>query len=156
MQKVFHFDSPRDRYHCDAVVVWCFDNRFELVCRKFLKYKGILQPDPIKVAGGPQSLASPEHAFQRAFVVDQIEKSIRLHGTRRAILFMHSDCGAYGGLERFKGDAASEAAHHSEELRSAADFINKTFPKLAVDCFFVNFEGVWDVTAGQGATEVPG
>ena len=142
MEKVFHFDSPRDKYQSDAVVVWCFDNRFELACRKFLKFAGVMQPDPIKVAGGPKSLASPEHAFQKAFVVEQIEKSVRLHDTHRIILFMHSDCGAYGGLANFGGDATVEAAHHVAELNRAATFLHETFPSMQVDCYFVNFEGV--------------
>ena len=145
MRKVFHFDSPRDPYQCDAAVVWCFDNRFELACRKFLKYSGVMQPDPIKIAGGPKSLASPEHAFQTAFVVEQIETSVRLHNTRRIILFMHSDCGAYGGLAHFKSDTAAESAHHVAELTRATAFLHKTFPAMAVDCYFVNFEGVWEV-----------
>jgi len=37
MEKLFHFDAPREKYQCDAAVVWCFDNRFETVFRKFLK-----------------------------------------------------------------------------------------------------------------------
>ena len=151
MRKVFHFDSPRDRYHCDAVVIWCFDNRFELACRKFLKFAGVMQPDPIKVAGGPKSLASPEQAFQRTFVVEQIEKSVRLHNTKRIILFMHSDCGAYGGLAHFKDDVAAESEHHVGELAKAADFLNTTFPAMDLDCFFVNFEGVWEVPVEHAA-----
>src|SRR5205085_9727642 len=95
MQKVFHFDSPRERYHCDAAIVWCFDNRFELGFRKFLKRVGVANSDPIKIAGGAKSLASPEHESDREFVLEQIRKSIRLHGTRRVILMLHSDCGAY-------------------------------------------------------------
>ena len=38
MHKAFHFDSPRERYECDAAIVWCFDNRFELVLRKLVKH----------------------------------------------------------------------------------------------------------------------
>src|ERR1039457_4133374 len=30
MRKVFQFDAPREKYQCDAAVVWCFDNRFQL------------------------------------------------------------------------------------------------------------------------------
>ena len=41
MRKVFHFDSPREKYHCDASVVGCFDNRFETACRKLLKRIGV-------------------------------------------------------------------------------------------------------------------
>ena len=34
VKKVFHFDAPRDKYQCDAAILWCFDNRFELGCGK--------------------------------------------------------------------------------------------------------------------------
>jgi hypothetical protein len=37
MKKIFHFDAPRERYQCDAAVIWCFDNRFDIGFRKFLK-----------------------------------------------------------------------------------------------------------------------
>ena len=43
MRKVFHFDAPREKYYCDAAVVWCFDNRFELGFRKFLKRRGVIE-----------------------------------------------------------------------------------------------------------------
>ena len=46
MNKVFHFDAPREKYHCDAAIVWCFDNRFELGFRKFLKRIGVSQFRP--------------------------------------------------------------------------------------------------------------
>ena len=146
MRKVFHFDSPREKYHCDASVVGCFDNRFETVCRKLLKRIGVVQPDPIKIAGGAKALASPDEEFHRKFVMEQIHKSIRLHGTDRVILMLHSDCGAYGGLaSRFQGDAAAEADHHRAELRRAAEFLKDAIPGLTVDCYFLNFEGAWTV-----------
>ena len=149
MRKVFHFDSPREKYRCDASVVWCFDNRFEIVYRKFLKRIGVVRFDGIKVAGGAKSLASPEHEFDRTFVLDQIRKSIELHGTELVILMLHSDCGAYGGLAGgFDGDAEAEAAHHSGELQRAAEFLKTAVPGLSVECFFVNFEGVWEASDG--------
>ena len=117
MTKVFHFDAPRDKYHCDAAVVWCFDNRFQLGFTKFLKREGIVNSDPIKIAGGAKSLASPERETDREFVLEQIRKSMKLHGTRLVILMLHSDCGAYGGLAGgFKDDSRAEADHHQEEL----------------------------------------
>ena len=66
MNKVFHFDAPRDKYHCDAAVIWCFDNRFELGFRKFLKRIGVANSDPIKIAGGAKCLASPDLETERA------------------------------------------------------------------------------------------
>lgn len=146
MKKVFHFDSPRDRYSCDAAVLWCFDSRFDLGFRKFLKRIGIVYADPIKVAGGAKSLASPDPETDREFVLEQIRKSIRLHDTKRVILMVHSDCGAYGGLaEGFGGDAKAEAAHHQRELALAAANLAKAIPGIEIQAYFVDFEGIWDV-----------
>jgi hypothetical protein len=145
MKKVFHFDAPREKYHCDAAILWCFDNRFELGFRKFLKRIGVANSDPIKVAGGAKCLASPELETEREFVLEQIRKSMRLHGTRRVILMVHSDCGAYGGLAGgFGGNAQAEAAHLQRELALAAANLLKAIPGIAVQGYFVDFEGIWD------------
>ena len=146
MNKVFHFDSPREKYHCDAAIVWCFDNRFNVAFTKFLKRIGIANSDPIKVAGGAKCLATPELERDREFVIEQIRKSIRLHGTKLVILMLHSDCGAYGGLVGgFGGDVSAEAKNHEGELKLAAANLRKTFPGIDVQAYFVDFEGVWAV-----------
>ena len=145
MKKIFHFDASRERYKCDAAVVWCFDNRFNLGFTKFLKRIGVVNPDPIKIAGGAKSLASPELETDREFVLEQIRKSIRLHGTKLVILKLHSDCGAYGGLEAFGGDAAAEARHHEDQLQRAAECLRAAIPEVEVQAYFVDFEGVWAV-----------
>jgi hypothetical protein len=148
MQKVFHFDAPREKYHCDAAIVWCFDNRFQLGFAKYLKRLGIVNSDPIKIAGGAKALASPEHPGDREFVLDQIGKSIRLHGTRRVILMLHSDCGAYGGLDiGFGGDSRLEAERQEAELQRAADCVRQAIPGIEVQGYFVDFEGIWAVDA---------
>jgi carbonic anhydrase len=145
LKKVFHFDAPHGEYHCDAAVVWCFDHRFDLTVRKFLKKQGVVHHDSIKVAGGAKALASPEHASIREFILDQIRKSIRLHGTRRVVLMVHSDCGAYGGLQgAFRGDRKAEAAHHERELRHAAEVVTAAIPGVEVAGYFADFEGIWD------------
>jgi len=151
MKKVFHFDAPREKYHCDAAILWCFDNRFELGFRKFLKRIGVMNSDPIKIAGGAKVLASPDHESDREFVLDQIRKSILLHGTKRVILMLHSDCGAYGGLANgFKGNEAAEAAHHHRELERAAAYLHAAIPGVEILGYFVDFEGIWDAEVGQG------
>jgi carbonic anhydrase len=145
MNKVFHFDAPREKYHCDAAIIWCFDNRFELGFRKFLKRIGVENSDPIKIAGGAKCLASPELETERQFVLEQIRKSMLLHGTRRVILMLHSDCGAYGGLDGgFGGDAAMERELLHEELRRAAENLARAIPGVEVAAYFVDFEGVWE------------
>ena len=145
MKKVFHFDAPKERYLCDAAVLWCFDNRFEQGFRKFLKSMGVLRSDLIKIAGGAKCLASPESESDREFVLDQIRTSMRLHQTQRVILMVHSDCGGYGGLaEGFHGDAQAEALHHQEELHKAAASLSEAIPGLEIQGYFVDFEGIWD------------
>lgn len=146
MTKVFHFDSPRDIYLCDAAVVWCFDKRVQLGFEKFLKRVGIVNADVIKIAGGAKSLASPERETDREFVLDQIRASVRLHSTKCAILTLHSDCGVYGGLAGgFGGDAGAEAKHHAAELQRAAVILRQALPDLDIQAYFVDFEGVWAV-----------
>ena len=115
---------------------------FRSASRKLLKRIGVVQPDPIKIAGGAKSLASPDQEFHRDFVLDQIRKSIRLHGTERVILMLHSDCGAYGGAGAFDSPEA-ERLHHRAELRRATETLRKAIPEITVDPYFVDFEGVW-------------
>jgi carbonic anhydrase len=149
LKRVFHFNSSTEKYHCDAVVVACFDHRFDRVLRKFLKRIQIVNPDPIIVAGGAKSLASPEHESDRSFLVAQVEKSIRLHGTERVILMLHSDCGAYGSLHQlFNGDKVAEVEHHRSELRIAHATLKEAFPKVSVECYFIDFVGVWQLDSG--------
>lgn len=148
MRKVFHFDAPREKYRCDAAVVWCFDNRFEQGLKKYLRRIGIENIDPIKVAGGARALASPDHESDREFVLGQIQKSVRLHSPAFVVLMVHSDCGAYGGLDgAFKGDRQAESAHMEGELQRAADVVRRAVPGVQVRTYFVDFEGVWDPAA---------
>ena len=147
MQKVFHFDSPREQYVCDAAVLWCFDNRFHTGFSKFLKRIGIVTMDVIKIAGGAKALASPNRPDERDFVLDQIRKSIRLHQTRLVILMTHSDCGAYGGLGAYGGDEAFEARKQEVEVQRAMECLLREVPGVEARGYFVSFDGVWEVPA---------
>ena len=142
MKKIFHFDSEAGPYVADAAVLCCFDQRIRLTVQKFLQRQGILKPDMIVVAGGAKTLASPRNDFERDFILEQVRMSIRLHKTTRMYLMSHSDCATYGGLAAFEGDRKRESDHHEQELQRAADLVKANFPELAIECFFVNFEGV--------------
>lgn len=144
MKRIFPVESPREQYHCDAAVVWCYDNRFDPGFRKFLGEIDVWKFDSIQIAGGAKSLASPEGERDREFVLEQIRKSRRLRGTSRVILMVHSDCGAYGGLTgAFGGDARVEAAFHEQELQRATAVIMQELHGLSVEGYFADFEGVW-------------
>ncbi|HZU33539.1 MAG TPA: carbonic anhydrase [Candidatus Angelobacter sp.] len=149
IRKFFHFQSPRERYKCDAAIVWCFDNRFEMALRKLIKKIGVVYFDPIRIAGGAKCLAGSESEADRQFVLDQIQKSVKLHDTDTVILMLHSDCGAYGGLQAFDNDVAREAEHHRQDLHRAVEFLQSQIPHLKVQAFFIDFEGVWEALLSQ-------
>jgi carbonic anhydrase-like protein len=147
VKKVFHFDSQSDVYRADACVVSCFDARFELVTRKFTKKLGIWWADPLKIAGGAKVFASPAEESERSFALGQVRASMRLHGTIRVILMVHTDCGAYDGLQAFGGNEDREAANHEGELRSAAEFLKSNIVTIEVECYYLKFNGVWALDA---------
>lgn len=149
MRKVFHFDSPTDVYRADACVVSCLDARFELATRKFLKKRGIWWADPVRIAGGAKTFASPTEESDRSFALSQVKTSIRLHKTNLVMLMLHSDCGAYGGLEGFGRDEEREAAHYHAELRNATEFLKSNISSIEVECYYLKFSGVWAVEAVQ-------
>jgi hypothetical protein len=97
----------------------------------------------IVVAGGAKTLASPRNDFERDFILEQVRMSILLHRTERVYLMSHSDCATYGGLAAFAGSHEKEAIHHKSELQRAARLVQEKFPGVRVECFFVNFEGVF-------------
>ena len=152
MKKVFHFDSQTDHYRADACVVSCFDARFELVTRKFLKRRAIWWTDPLKIAGGAKIFAPPADESERSFALSQVQTSMRLQRTTRIMLMVHSDCGAYGGLQAFGGDEESEAAHHEAELRAAEQFLKSNVPAIDVECVYLRFTGVWALEAQSHPT----
>ncbi|HKW18761.1 MAG TPA: carbonic anhydrase [Terriglobales bacterium] len=150
MRKVFHFDAAPDPYVADAAVLCCFDERIRHTVQKFLKREDVLRPDMIIVAGGAKTLASPRNDFERDFILEQVRMSILLHKSPRVFLMSHSDCATYGGLAAFEGNRDRESAHHKGELQRAAELIKERFPDIAVECYFVNFEGVFAM-CGQKA-----
>jgi len=96
----------------------------------------------------------PERETEREFVLEQIRKSMRLHGTNRVILMLHTDCGAYGGLAAFGGDPRAEAEQLVREIALAAATLRTAIPGIRVEGYFVDFEGVWDAEVdgpGDGA-----
>jgi hypothetical protein len=68
--------------------VWCFDHRFDVVLRKLTKRIGVDFFDPILVAGGAKCLAGDELERDRQFVLEQVRKSMHLHGTTTVHLKM--------------------------------------------------------------------
>jgi len=136
LPKLFHFDTPRENYRADAVVISCFDARFDLATRKFLKRLGLVTYDYVKIPGGLKSLAAPACEGERDFVLRAIRASLAFHDSARAVLIAHEECAAYG--------EAPTAAIFSD-LSAAADCLRAAEPALPVDCYFAGFDGIYRV-----------
>jgi carbonic anhydrase len=136
MDKLFHFDSPQEVYTADACVISCFDARFEQATRKFLKRRGVALYDHVKIPGSVKALAAPECEADRDFVLRMVRTSMRLHQARRILMLGHNECGAYPG--------APVDAITADMLR-AAYYLSATEPGLSVECYFADFDGIYQV-----------
>jgi hypothetical protein len=136
MDKLFHFDSPVEVYTADACVISCIDARFETACRKFLKRRGIAIFDNVRIPGSAKALAAPDCQPDRDFVLRLVRASLNLHRPPRALLLGHNDCGGYPG-------APAETV--ASDLLRAADVLRTAFPGLPVECFFADFDGIYQV-----------
>ncbi|MFY9723965.1 MAG: carbonic anhydrase [Bryobacteraceae bacterium] len=136
MQKLFHFDSPVEVYRADACVLTCFDARFELAARKFLRRQGVAVYDQIKIPGAARAVAAPASDGDRDFVLRMLAASIALHGSARMILTGHADCGAY--LGRPPEELIADIGRAAEVIRTAQ-------PSLAIERYFFDFDGVYQV-----------
>ncbi len=148
MEPFVKYESQKEHYTADACVVWCFDDRFYKLLKAFGKQEGFVHIDLVKIAGGAKALASMESASpDRDFVLNQIKTSVRLHGTKRVVLMLHRDCGAYGGSKSF-ADAEAEKAELIKQLHQAQDLVKKELSDvdgLAVDICFADFDGLYKV-----------
>jgi hypothetical protein len=136
MLKLLHFDSPREVYRADALVITCYDARFDAAIRKFLKRRGVALYDQLKIAGSAKALAAAEGDADRDFVLRMVRISLALHHPPRAVLIAHNDCGAYPG-------AAPEAI--AADVLRAAQFLRAAEPALPVECYFADFDGIYEI-----------
>lgn len=139
---VFFYDTPLEHYVADAFVVRCFDNRFWKLFKKFIKELGLNNIDVESVAGGAKIFSSPEKEEDRNFMMRELEKSIRLHKTRRIMLFTHHDCGAYGGFAQFNNNEEKEFEFNASEHTKAVEFIHLKFPDIPIDTYFIDKSGI--------------
>jgi carbonic anhydrase len=144
MEPFVKFDSQKEHYTADACVVWCYDDRFYKLLKAFGKQEKFGHIDLVKVAGGAKALAG-DASPERDFMLDQIKKSAALHGTKRIILMLHRDCGAYGGSKQF-ADADAEKEELVKQLHQAQDLVKKEMRDidgLIVDAVFADFDGLY-------------
>jgi len=136
MRKLFHFDVSPHVYTADACVITCFDARFDVAVRKFLKRRGIFTYDNLKIPGSAKWLAAPGCDSDRDFLLRLIRTSIERHHSKRALIIGHNECGAYA-------DPSSEAI--ITDVRRAADVLRTAEPALSVETYFADFDGIYEI-----------
>jgi carbonic anhydrase len=141
MKKTISFQSPAEHYTATSCIVWCFDDRFTGLLEAFSR--GLKNFDLVKVAGGAKVLAG-DPSSDRDFVLSQIKTSIRLHGTKRVVLMLHRDCGAYGGSKSFV-DAEAEKNYYVAQLAAAKQFVASEIPDIQVEICFADFDGLYTI-----------
>jgi carbonic anhydrase len=134
MEKLFHFDSPQEVYKADACVISCFDARFDLAMRKFLKRQGVFTYDHVKIPGSVKPLAVPDSDSDREFVLRMVGTSVQLHRPDRALILGHNECGAYPGVP-----VETIAA----DVLRAGKVLRASYPGLPVECYFADFDGIY-------------
>ena len=138
MKQIFSCSCSAEHYSADACVIWCFDDRFSNTLTRYSAHQGWHNFDLVKVAGGAKDLASPDSESSREFLLDQIDKSIKLHHPKKIVLMMHKDCGACNGR--------TESSYYEEQLNlarlSLMSHLADDHAEIEIESVYVDFDGV--------------
>jgi hypothetical protein len=132
----------RPAYQSDAIVLTCFDARFDGITRRLCRRLRLERPDLIRVAGGPLALASGRME-ERWYVLSQLTIAHELHRAPCIILVGHTDCGYNGGMSHFDNDPEREFVASEQTIEDAMSAVTARFPDLDAFWAFANFDGVW-------------
>ena len=138
---IFEGESSLEHYEGDFVVA-CVDDRFSGIRDKFIKSLGVEHYDPKTPAGGAKVFSSPFEATDTEHYLSELARSIRLHLSKKVMLFAHHDCGAYGGFSNFDNDEDKELEFHRSEHEKAVGVIKERFPDIGVETYFIDNRGI--------------
>lgn len=113
---------------CNAFIVACIDFRFQKFIKKWLEEKFQNKTyDYVGFAGSTKDLKT---------IMNQLDISVRLHHINQVVLIHHEECGAYG----------TESTHdrHTDDLKKARGLINKKYPQLKVDLYYLHLDGEFE------------
>jgi hypothetical protein len=137
---VLFFESSKEHYVADAVIFWCFDDRFRALLEEFIKFGSLKHVDVVDLDGGAKAFADDGSAEQ-ALLLGRLGVSVRLHATKRVVLMVHVDCGAYGGSKAF-ASLEDERTRLAGDLAKAEAFIKAKYPDLEVERYIADFDGL--------------
>lgn len=113
---------------CTHAIVHCMDFRLNPSIQDFLEAHDLVNTtDIISLAGGVKNINDNENGCAE----QQIELSVKLHAISTLMLMNHTDCGAYGGSDKFE-TKDEEKEFHITELRKAKEKLAKIYPQLEI------------------------
>ncbi|MFN5514555.1 MAG: carbonic anhydrase [Cyanobacteriota bacterium] len=131
--------SPRQ---AQALILSCIDFRFIQPEQGFLTQKLDGPYDWVSLAGAALALTGFPHPADAEAFWDQLDLSCRLHQIQTVIILDHQDCGAYASRidPQLSRDPHREYETHRRYLRQARGEIQRRYPELRVELYFVTLE----------------
>lgn len=121
-------------HKAQAIIQICIDFRFHAGIVEELARIGIKAFDLKSDAGAVKCLIDGRREV-REWVLENFRIAASLHEVETVVLINHSDCGAYGGSDRF-GSAEEEQAFHEDQLSKARAVVEESLPQMKVRTFF--------------------
>ena len=116
-----------DNHQCEAIIITCIDYRLQEIVNNWILDH--FQPktfDRVALAGGVKNLD---------VILSQVDIAVKFHHIQKVILINHEDCGAYG--------SEVTAEKHAQDLRSARATIQKQYPNLNVEIYYLHLNGTF-------------
>jgi hypothetical protein len=145
---LLNFESPRERYKAEGTVVWCSDHRFSLALQVFSERMGWKNFDLIEVAGAARDLAGASGDPDRAkYLLDQIEKSIRMNHSPEVFLMAHYNCITYGRDQMDPSDEEDRflASELEAGKKYVADYLTEAGLKAKIRLLLCDFKNIYEI-----------
>ena len=126
-----------------AMVLSCIDPRFQSKVFNYLKRRKLGgKYSSFTIAGAAVGVTHSSFKKWHKTFIENLSTSIRLHKINRLIVINHKDCGAsklVNGPKQF--NEINENKIHEESFKKLKKILNKKFPKLYYEFYFMTLKG---------------
>ena len=119
-------------HNCNNLLIRCMDFRLRKELTDWINEGDLFDGgfDVISLAGASKSLADGSEEI-KDFFLQQVSVSTDLHHASRAIVFHHSDCGAYAKDYSF-ASKAEEKMKQIEDMKKSREILQKKYSSVEV------------------------
>ena len=126
-----------------AMVLSCIDPRFQSKVFNYLKRRKLGgKYSSFTIAGAAVGVTHSSFKKWHKTFIENLSTSIRLHKINKLIVINHKDCGAsklVNGPKQF--NEINENKIHEESFKKLKKILNKKFPKLYYEFYFMTLKG---------------